>query len=714
MRELATASEAVDAIVERVGKTICVGTPLGAGKPNHILNALYRRAKEDPAIDLTIVSALTLEKPKGHSDLECRFLEPFVERVFGDYPDLDYELDRAQQALPANVRVMEFYFPPGKFAHNPDAQRNYISSNYTHAARDILARGVNVITSQVTEQTVEGKRRLSLSCNPDVAVDLMYDLRRMEAAGFPVAIVAQLNRNLPFMYGDAEVDPEAFDVLVDCPEEEYRVFGPPKMAVTAADHAIGINISALVKDGGELQVGIGSIGDAVVHALRLRHGDNETYRRVVEDLGIVDGFGAEIAAMGDLGIFERGLFSASEMLVDGFLQLFNDGIIKRKVYDDVSIQRLLNLERITETITPATLDELLQMGAIHESLTDEDVQYLRYFGVFQPGIRLDDGVIHCPDGFRAAADLGDPMGRAALCEHALGTELRHGAVMHAGFFLGPQSFYAGLCDLPEDRRRLIRMRSVKRINQLYGHEEVDRLHRVDGRFINTAMMMTAFGAAVSDALEDGTVISGVGGQYNFVAMAHELPGGRSIINLRSTRTHNGQVVSNIVLKYGHVTIPRHLRDVVVTEYGIASLRGRTDEEVVQALLKITDSRFQERLKGEAQAAGKLSPDYQIPFRYRSNLPERYEAVLTRYGEHFPRFPLGCDFTEDELAIGAALKFLKASASTPISKLSTVLRALTHPVRSEHEPYLERMGFADPHTFSERLGRKLLSYGLERT
>lgn len=52
-----------------------------------------------------------------------------------------------------------------------------------------------------------------------------------------------------------------------------------------------------------------------------------------------------------------------------------------------------------------------------------------------------------------------------------------------------------------------------------------------------------------------------------------------------------------------MTIPRHLRDIVVTEYGIADLRGRTDEEVIIALLEIADSRFQDGLVKEAKQAG---------------------------------------------------------------------------------------------------------------
>ena len=103
--------------------------------------------------------------------------------------------------------------------------------------------------------------------------------------------------------------------------------------------------------------------------------------------------------------------------------------------------------------------------------------------------------------------------------------------------------------MPEDERKLIDMRSVTRINQLYGAEEINRLHRRDARFINTTMKMTLLGAACSDGLEDGPVVSGVGGQYNFVAMAHELPGGRSVLQLRSTRQDGERLQSNLVWRF---------------------------------------------------------------------------------------------------------------------------------------------------------------------
>src|SRR3546814_9225910 len=98
------------------------------------------------------------------------------------------------------------------------------------------------------------------------------------------------------------------------------------------------------------------------------------------------------------------------------------------------------------------------------------------------------------------------------------------------------------------------------------------------------MMTNLLGAATSDALDNGQVVSGVGGQYNFVAMAHALRESRSTLMLRAVRESGGKTRSYVVWTYGHTTIPRHLRDVAITEYGIADLRGRNDEACIRAIL----------------------------------------------------------------------------------------------------------------------------------
>ncbi|PYS70050.1 MAG: acetyl-CoA hydrolase, partial [Acidobacteria bacterium] len=147
--------------------------------------------------------------------------------------------------------------------------------------------------------------------------------------------------------------------------------------------------------------------------------------------------------------------------------------------------------------------------------------------------------------------------------------------------------------MDRSEREQICMTGISYVNELYGEEELKRPQRQAARFVNTGLVVTLTGAVASDGLEDGRVLSGVGGQYNFVAMAHELEDGRSILMIRSTKERDGKLRSNIRWNYGHVTIPRHLRDIVVTEYGIADLRGRTDEEVIIALVEIADSRFQD-------------------------------------------------------------------------------------------------------------------------
>ena len=162
-----------------------------------------------------------------------------------------------------------------------------------------------------------------------------------------------------------------------------------------------------------------------------------------------------------------------------------------------------------------------------------------------------------PDGESIDADLDDRDGAKRITEVCLGDRLRPGVVMHGGFYLGPGAMYEALKNMDEAERERICMTGIAFVNQLYGHEALATAQRRHARFMNTTMMVTLLGGACSDALETGQVVSGVGGQYNFVAMGHALEGARSILMLRSTRSKAGQVTSNLVWSYGHVTIPRH-------------------------------------------------------------------------------------------------------------------------------------------------------------
>jgi hypothetical protein len=200
------------------------------------------------------------------------------------------------------------------------------------------------------------------------------------------------------------------------------------------------------------------------------------------------------------------------------------------------------------------------------------------------------------------------------------------------------------------------------------------------------------------------------GQYNFVAMAHALPDARSILTLRSTREKNSTVTSNILWNYGNTTIPRHLRDIVVTEYGVADLRGLTDEDVIAAMLNIADSRFQDGLKREAQAARKLRHDYVIPEMHRNNTPRGLEErfILARARGLFSEFPFGSDFTGEEIVLAKALTRLKEKTAGGWPRVKTLLDAVIYRgIPATIRPYLERMSLNAPQTRQEWLWQRLL-------
>jgi acyl-CoA hydrolase len=277
--------------------------------------------------------------------------------------------------------------------------------------------------------------------------------------------------------------------------------------------------------------------------------------------------------------------------------------------------------------------------------------------------------------------------------------------------LGSRAFYRALREMPEAELAKLRMGPVSFVNELYGDEAAKRRARVKARFVNNAMMATLLGAVISDALDNGQVVSGVGGQYNFVAQGFALADARSIIVLRATRTAQRRTTSTILWNYGHTTIPRHLRDVVATEYGIADLRGKTDRDVIAAMLAIADSRFQDELLRRAKDAGKIEKTFELPAACRDNTPERIARALGEVRELLSPFPFGSDFTATEERLIPALELLRAAP--PIRLVGLLARGLfaSAPAKDVHD-CLARMGLAHPSGVSARIEAALLHAALE--
>lgn len=114
--------------------------------------------------------------------------------------------------------------------------------------------------------------------------------------------------------------------------------------------------------------------------------------------------------------------------------------------------------------------------------------------------------------------------------------------------------------------------------------------------VNSALEVDLLGQVNAESV-DGRQITGIGGQFDFVLGAARAAGGRAIIALPAGAARGTR--SRIVARLGagaRVTTPRFLSDYVVTEHGVAALRGQSDAGRARALVRIADPAFREALE----------------------------------------------------------------------------------------------------------------------
>jgi hypothetical protein len=183
--------------------------------------------------------------------------------------------------------------------------------------------------------------------------------------------------------------------------------------------------------------------------------------------------------------------------------------------------------------------------------------------------------------------------------------------------------------------------------------------------------------------------------------------------LEASRRAGAKAQSNIRWAYGHETIPRHLRDVIITEYGVADLRGKSDADVIAAMLHVADSRFQDELARMAKDAGKLARSYEIPAAYRENVPERVTAALkpAREAGFLPWFPFGSDFTDVEQRLIGALQTLQDAQAKPSRLAALLWQGFLRTPEAAEAQCLARLGLDRPKNFSERAYRALVGAAL---
>ena len=169
----------------------------------------------------------------------------------------------------------------------------------------------------------------------------------------------------------------------------------------------------------------------------------------------------------------------------------------------------------------------------------------------------------------------------------------HPGKMIAGFILGSQRLYNWVDDNP-----LIELHPTEYVNDPFVIAQNDRQVA-----INSALEVDLTGQVCADSIGP-KLYSGVGGQLDFIYGAARSKGGVPIIALPSTATlRNGTTISRInpMLNTGAgVTTSRNHVHYIVTEYGVASLYGKTIRQRAHQLINIAHPDFRDDLKKQAK------------------------------------------------------------------------------------------------------------------
>ncbi len=219
-------------------------------------------------------------------------------------------------------------------------------------------------------------------------------------------------------------------------------------------------------------------------------------------------------------------------------------------------------------------------------------------GLIADGATLQFGVGKIPDAILSslahARDLGIHSGLindavVELIERGVVTNARKGVdlgVTVTNQLIGTQRLY----------RFAHRNRSVLMQPAAYTHD-----HGVLGRIgrltaINSALQVGLDGSVNAETL-NGVAIGAIGGQLDFVRGANASPGGRALIALPATAPDGA---SRIVARVETVTTPRADVDAIVTEWGVAELRGCSLAERARRMIAIAAPEHRDRLAEQAR------------------------------------------------------------------------------------------------------------------
>ncbi|PRH03855.1 acetyl-CoA hydrolase [Burkholderia multivorans] len=219
----------------------------------------------------------------------------------------------------------------------------------------------------------------------------------------------------------------------------------------------------------------------------------------------------------------------------------------------------------------------------------------------EDGATLQTGIGAIPDAVMAALhdkrDLGVHTGSigdgiAALCEAGVVTNARK--TIDAGITVGGVIIGSGRVRRFAHRNPALELRGTEYTHNPHVLRRIERFTA-----INSAVEVDLTGQVNAEVV-GGTYVGAVGGVGDFLRAAQASRGGVPIVALPSTAGAHSRIVTKLS---GPVTVPRSDACVIVTEYGIADLRGLSLAQRVPKMIAIAHPDHRERLAREAGLSG---------------------------------------------------------------------------------------------------------------
>lgn len=188
-----------------------------------------------------------------------------------------------------------------------------------------------------TSRVVDGRVSLGVEVNV-----LPAAIEQCRAAGG--LVIAQVNRHMPYTFGDGEYDVDDFDLLVEA-DEPLADLSP--LVIDEVSQSIGSRVADLVPDGATMQLGIGAVPDASLLGVSQRRG-LKIWSEMVSD--------------GVLTLHEKGALDPDEPVVASFV------FGSQALYDWVDRNESLRLLRTETTNNPANISARPLMVSVNAAL----------------------------------------------------------------------------------------------------------------------------------------------------------------------------------------------------------------------------------------------------------------------------------------------------------------------------------------------------------